>query len=52
MKYEIEKDLYKGKYILWEVHPNYKVELFNGYKYECQNELKKIKKRGKKNERL
>lgn len=31
----IEKDKYLGKYIVWEIHRNYMVARFKGYKYEC-----------------
>lgn len=39
MKYRIEKDLYTGKYIVWEIHRNYQVDRFKGFKYECKEWL-------------
>ena len=35
MMYVIEKDPYVGKFILWEVHRNYRVDLYHGLKREC-----------------
>lgn len=43
MKYEIEKDPYLNKYIVWEVHQNYKVQVFcHKLKKECTKWLKNI----------
>ena len=36
MKYEIEKDKILKCFIVWEVHRNYKVEVFRGLKRECK----------------
>lgn len=35
MKYQIEKDPYLNKYVVWEVHTNYKVEVY-------RNRLKRL----------
>ena len=35
MMYVIEKDPYVGKFILWGVHRNYRVDLYHGLKREC-----------------
>lgn len=36
MKYEIEKDPYLNKYVVWEIHTNYKVEVYrNRLKRMC-----------------
>jgi len=34
-RYEIEKDPYLNKYVVWEVHTNYKVEVY-------RNRLKRL----------
>lgn len=47
MKYEIEKDPYVGKFILWEVHRNYKIDLIHGTEKECKKLKKKLEKEGK-----
>ena len=47
MKYEVEKDLFIGKYILWEVHTNYKVEVMHGTKKECMEFKKKLERKNK-----
>lgn len=41
--YEIEKDNILKYWIIWEVHPNYKVDVFHGNtKKECKEWLKNI----------
>lgn len=40
MKYEILKDKILGKYIVWEVHKNYRIDRFRGFKYQCKEWLK------------
>ena len=45
MNYKIEKDKILGKYIVWEVHKNYMIDRFRGYKYQCEEWLKKNEKR-------
>lgn len=35
----LEKDLYTGKYIIWEKHRNYMVEIFRGFKIQCEEWL-------------
>ena len=42
MKYEIEKDKVLNTYIVWEVHTNYKIDRFRGYKYQCKSWVKKM----------
>ena len=42
-KYIIDKDIYLNKYIIWEVHRNYMVDIFKGYKYQCKEFLKNEK---------
>lgn len=40
MTYEIKKDLILNCYIVWEVHTNYKVDVFHGRtKRECKKWL-------------
>lgn len=39
MKYVIEKDEYLNTYIVWEIHRNYKVDRFKGFKYQCEEWL-------------
>lgn len=39
----IEKDLYTGKYIVWEIHRNYRVELYRGFKYQCEEYINEKK---------
>ena len=34
-KYEITKEPYL-KYVVWEIHRNYRVQVFSGFKYECE----------------
>lgn len=37
MKYEIEKDPYLNCYIVWEVHPNYKIDRYHAkLKKDCK----------------
>jgi len=43
MNYKIEKDKYLGKYIVWEVHRNYSIDRFRGFKYQCKEWVKKHK---------
>ena len=43
MKYLITKDITYNCYVVWEVHKNYKKELFRGNKKECNKWLKTIK---------
>ena len=38
-KYIIEKDDYLNTYIVWEIHRNYKVDKFKGFKYQCEEWL-------------
>lgn len=45
-KYKIEKDPILKCYIVWEIHRNYIIEVFRGYKYECEEW---IRHEGKKN---
>lgn len=43
MKYEIEKDIYinDGKWIVWEIYPNYKIDrVHKRTKRECKEWLK------------
>lgn len=47
MNYKIEKDKILGKYIVWEKHNNYSIDRFRGYKYECQEWIKKENKKCK-----
>ena len=42
IKYVIEKDEILKTYILWEVHRNYRVDRFKGYKYECLKRMAKL----------
>ena len=43
MKYEIEKDPYLNMYVVWEVHTNYKVEVYrNKLKKECKKWLETV----------
>lgn len=42
LRYEIQKDPILKKYIVWEMHRNYMVEKFRGYKYECIRKKKKL----------
>ena len=45
MKYLIEKEPYfegREKYIVWEVHTNYKIDRFRGLKKECKKWLTNI----------
>ena len=37
----LEKDIYTQKYIVWEIHRNYWVERFRGFKYQCEKWVKK-----------
>lgn len=39
IRYEIEKDLILNTYIVWEVHRNYRVARYKGFKYECKKWL-------------
>ena len=39
----IEKDLYAGKYIVWGIHRNYRVELYRGFKYQCEEYINEKK---------
>ena len=48
INYEIEKDLYVDKYIVWESHLNYKIDRHQGTKKECQEWVKKEMKKNKK----
>lgn len=44
MKYVIEKDNILNCYIVWEVYPNHKVDVFHGRtKRECKEWIKSIK---------
>lgn len=43
-KYRIEKDPILKCYIVWEIHRNYIVEVFRGYKYQCKEFIKNEKK--------
>ena len=37
-KYEIKKDPYLNKFVVWEVHPNYKVEVYrHRLKWMCND---------------
>ena len=36
----IEKDKYLNKYVVWEIHRNYMINLYSGYKYQCESWLK------------
>lgn len=47
MKYLIEKDPYIGKYILWEKHKNYEVDLFHGLKKDCLKLKKELEAKNK-----
>jgi len=47
MKYEIEKDKYIGKFILWEVHRNYRVDLYHGLKRDCLKLKKELEAKQK-----
>lgn len=40
----IKKDRYINKYIVWEIHRNYMVDRFKGYKYQCEEWLRNVKK--------
>ena len=44
-KYEIEKDPYLNIYIVWEIHRNYRVDIFKGFKYECEEWLNEKEKK-------
>ena len=45
MKYEIEKDKILGCWIVWEVHNNYKVDVYKSrLKRDCKNWIKKVMK--------
>ena len=41
IRYEIEKDAILNTYIVWEMHRNYQVQRFKGFKYQCKEWLKK-----------
>lgn len=41
MKYEIEKDAILKCFIVWEVHPNYRIDRFRGLKRECKQWIAK-----------
>ena len=47
MRYVIEKDPYVGKFILWEVHKNYRVDLFHGLKKDCLKFKKELERKKK-----
>lgn len=49
--YEIEKEKILNCWVVWEVHPNYKVDIFHAKtKKECKEQIKKeVKYYGKKN---
>ena len=37
-KYEVAKDPYLNKFVVWEVHPNYKVEVYrHRLKWMCND---------------
>ena len=37
-KYEVVKDPYLNKFVVWEVHPNYKVEVYrHRLKWKCKD---------------
>lgn len=38
----ISKDKYLNTYIVFELHRNYMVERYRGYKYQCQEYIKKV----------
>lgn len=38
------KDEYLKKYVVWEVHRNYQIEKFRGFKYQCEEWLNEKKK--------
>lgn len=40
----IERDKYTKAYIVWERHRNYMVERFRGFKYQCEEWLRNVKK--------
>lgn len=40
----IEKDKILNTYIVWEIHHNYKIDIFRGTKKECENFIKNYKK--------
>lgn len=43
MTYEILKDNVYKCFVVWEVHRNYKVEMFRGLKRECKQWISNIK---------
>lgn len=43
--YKLEKDIYINKWIVFEIHRNYWIDVFKGYKYDCQRWLKHESKR-------
>ena len=43
MMIKIEKDLYGGKYVVWRIHRNYRVELYRGFKYQCEEYINEKK---------
>lgn len=49
--YKIEKDLYVDKWIVWEVHKNYKINKFQGTEKQCYQWIKKQNKKDKKGKR-
>lgn len=44
IRYEIMKDEYLNTYIVWEMHRNYRVDRFKGYKYQCEEWLNEKQK--------
>ena len=44
MNYKIEKDKCLGKYIVWEIHKNLKIQRYHGYKYQCKEWINKKEK--------
>ena len=44
LRYEIVKDEYLNTYIVWEIHRNYRVDRFKGYKYQCEEWLNEKQK--------
>ena len=44
LRYEIVKDEYLNTSIVWEIHRNYRVDRFKGYKYQCEEWLNEKQK--------
>ena len=41
-KYTVIYDEILKKYVLWEIHRNYMLEITRGYKYECIKRMNKL----------